>query len=49
MAGRARHRRREREGKFSGFIDVLDILVEVLTFAPRLIFGFFRMILKLLD
>ncbi|WP_179218715.1 hypothetical protein [Saccharibacillus sp. O23] len=44
-----RRRRREREGRFDGLLDVLEIVVELLSYGPRLIFGMFRLIFKLFD
>lgn len=49
MAWQSRRQRRERKGRFDGIWDVLEILFELLVWAPRLIFGFFRIILKIFD
>gem|GEM_PF-6105283 len=48
MARRDR-RRRNGEGKFDGLLDLLEIVIELLAYAPRMIFGMFRLILRLFD
>ncbi|NGZ73913.1 hypothetical protein [Saccharibacillus alkalitolerans] len=49
MARRERRDRDGRTGRFDTIIGLLELLVELLAYAPRLIFGLFRLIFRIFD
>ncbi|WP_172194172.1 MULTISPECIES: hypothetical protein [Saccharibacillus] len=49
MARWRRRSRGRRERDSGGIWDILEVLIEVLVYVPRLIFGLLRLIFKLFD